>query len=191
MLRDGLTLCFSLPPPPSKPCQSRVRGGQGLTGRLLWLSDSSLSKSGSSITKESICVAKGPSESLSDSCCLEAEGAGGGRASGSPAAIARLLCSIGGWPVGDFSSVDVGGAEGSGSFKDFLEALAGRKRKVRTVPGGLRVSQQPQSTLETRPASAAQSTRLALKRGSCQFFRFTHKYLAPVYAWHRIFSLLG
>lgn len=112
--------------------------GQGLTGRFRWLSDSSLSKSGSSITKESICVAKGPSESLSESCCLEAEGAGGGRASGPLAAIKRLLGSAGGWLVRDFSSADLGGAEGSRSFKDFLGALgAKRKRKVRTAPGGL------------------------------------------------------
>lgn len=74
-------------------------------------------------------MAKGPSESLSDSCCLEAEGAGGRRASGAPAAIRRLLCSSGGWPLGDFSSVDVGGAKGSGSFKDFLEALEKEKKE--------------------------------------------------------------
>lgn len=39
----------------------------------------------------------------------------------------------------DFSSADLGGAEGSRSFTDFLEALgAKRKRKVRTAPGGLK-----------------------------------------------------
>lgn len=128
-------------------------------------------------------MAKGPSESLPESCCLEAEGAGGGWASGP-----RWLGSAGGWLVRDFSSTVLGGAEGSRSFKDFLEAL-GEKRN-----GGLKPIRQTESVLDVVLQKHNGVQRL---NQQCSYWKQGvpvlpyHKCLPHIYAWCRIFSILG
>lgn len=126
----------------------------GLTTLFFWESDSSLSKSGSSMTNESICVAIGPSGSLSDSSCLspfdlEAEGlarlaafwgwdgAADVQEAASVAATAvgslvPLFCSNPGWtgkPVAPFRSTALVEVTGFGGFKGFLEDLKKEMKK--------------------------------------------------------------
>lgn len=125
---------------------------------FLWLSDSSLSKSGSSITNESIWVAIGPSWSLSDSsgfsslttfslraCPLLWEVVfGAWTAAGVVAAAGILVLSLlllflsdtecGGKLSGGFRSVALVSTASLCGFTEFLEDLRRKKQVVRACP---------------------------------------------------------
>lgn len=119
---------------------------------FLWLSDSSLSKSGSSITNESIWVAIGPSWSLSDSSgfsslttfCLRAcpllwEVVFEAWTAGVAAAVGRLAPSLlllllsdpecGGKLSGGFGSVALVRTASLCGFTEFLEDLERKEKK--------------------------------------------------------------